>query len=128
VLIRVAFELLQGGRSLRVTPEESQEGVEKDDISVTPLAVPILCGPATIATAILLSTETTTWPHRALLATVIITMYGATFGLLAAASKHSRYLGATTIKVSSRLMGLVLVAVAVEFVIQGLNQSLFKTV
>ena len=85
VLIRVAFELLQGGQRLKVTREEQLEGEQKDDISITPLAVPILT--------------------------------------LQLATRYLHRLGETPIKISSRLMGLILVAVAVQFVVNGVQEA-----
>lgn len=123
VLIRVAFDLLQGGGSMKVTPEERVEGATKDDISITPLAVPILCGPATITAAILVSSQATLWLHVAILVASIGATYAGIFVMLRIVSTHSHRLGDTTTRVSSRLMGLILVAVAVQFVIEGVRAA-----
>jgi multiple antibiotic resistance protein len=123
VLVRVAFELLQGSGSLKVTPEERLEGAQKDDISITPLAVPILCGPATITAAILLSSQAITWFHTAVLVGTIGLTYTAILVLLRLVSAHSHRMGETATKVSSRLMGLILVAVAVQFVLEGIRAA-----
>jgi len=123
VLIRVAFDLLQGGRSLKISKEERIEGEQKDDISITPLGVPILCGPATITTGILVSSEATTWLHTGVLIAVVLVNYGAIFAALRLATDHLHRLGETPIKISSRLMGLILVGVAVQFVVDGLRDS-----
>jgi multiple antibiotic resistance protein len=121
VLVRVAFELLQGGRALKVTAEERAEGTGKDDVSITPLGIPILCGPATITTAILLSSKAATWIERGVLAVVTVVIYVGILGMLVVASKYAGKLGETPVRISSRLMGLILVAIAVEFVLQGLR-------
>jgi multiple antibiotic resistance protein len=123
VLIRVALDLIQGGRTLKVTPEERQEGVDKDDISVTPLGVPILCGPATIATGVLLSSKAQGLMHIAALVGIIVMIYAFMLVILVLAASHADRLGPTPIRVSSRLMGLILVAVAVEFMLEGLSAS-----
>lgn len=123
VLIRVAFELLQGGRSLKVTHEERLEGAEKDDISITPLAVPILCGPATITAAILVASQAETWLHTAVLVAMISVVYATIFVGLRLGAAHLHRLGETPIRISSRLMGLILVAVAVQFVVDGVRAA-----
>lgn len=123
VLIRVAFELLQGGRALKVSREESIEGREKDDISITPLAVPILCGPATITAGILVASEATTWFHTATLVAVIAAVYAGILWVLRLAADHLHRVGETAIKISSRLMGLILVSVAVQFVVDGVRAA-----
>lgn len=123
VLVRVAFELLQGGGSLKVTPEERAEGTLKDDISVSPLAIPILCGPGCITAAILVSSQAATAVHLGLLVATIVLAYAGIFVLLRFVSEHSHRLGDTTITVSSRLMGLILVAVSVQFVLEGVRAA-----
>jgi multiple antibiotic resistance protein len=123
ILIRVAFELIQGSRSLKISPEERREGVEKDDISITPLGIPILCGPATITTAILLSSQAVSWLQTGTLLLIIALIYAGILVLLRLASDHSDMLGETAIRISSRLMGLILVAVAVQFVVDGIRDA-----
>lgn len=123
VLIRVAFELLTGGRALKVTPEERLEGIEKEDISVTPLGIPILCGPATITAAILVAAEATSWLQTGVLVGVIVAIYAGIFLSLRLAVQHLHRLGETPIKIVSRLMGLILVAVAVQFVVDGIRDG-----
>lgn len=125
ILLRVAFGLLQGTSSLKVTPEESAEGRAKDDISVTPLAIPLLCGPGTIAAAILISSQASTWLETSVLVAIIVVIYAGILALLRLASVHSHRLGETTIKVSSRLMGLILASIAVQFVIEGIRAAFF---
>ena len=123
VLVRVAFELLQGGRSLKSTKDERIEGAKKDDISVTPLGIPILCGPATITTGILVSSQATSWLHTGLLVVIIGLIYTSIQVVLRLASEHMHRLGETPIKISSRLMGLILVAVAVQFLVDGVREA-----
>lgn len=124
VLIRVAFDLLQGGRSLKVTAEERVEGAQKDDISITPLGIPILCGPASITTGILVASQASTWLHTIVLVAMIALIYGGIFLVLRVATDQLHRLGETPIKISSRLMGLILVAVAVQFVVDGIRTAL----
>jgi multiple antibiotic resistance protein len=123
VLIRVAFELLQGGRELKVTTEERIEGVVKDDISITPLGVPILCGPATITAGILVASEASSWLHTGVLVAVIVLIYAGIFVALRFASSNLHRIGETPIKISSRMMGLILVAVSVQFVVDGVREA-----
>lgn len=124
VLVRVAFGLLQGGvPAHRVTREEREEGAEKEDISVTPLAIPVLCGPGSITAAILVSGQAATWMDLVVLVALILVAYVAIDRILWFASEHSDRLGETTVKVSSRLMGLILVAISVQFVLEGIRQA-----
>lgn len=119
VILRVGFEMLQGSRALKVTPEEHLEAVEKEDISITPLAIPILCGPGTITTGILLGSQATSWLHRGVLVADALVIYVLTFYLLRLASRYSHLFGDTPLKVVSRLMGLLLLTIAVQFIVDG---------
>lgn len=121
VLIRAAFDLIQGSARFKVTQEERDEGKSKDDISITPLAIPILCGPATITAGILAASQADTWIHTGVLIGAIGLIYGGTFAMLHFAIDHFYRLGQTPIRVTSRLMGLILVAVSVQFVIDGVH-------
>jgi multiple antibiotic resistance protein len=121
VLIRVAFELLQAAPDLKATPAERAEGIQKNDISITPLGIPILCGPATITTGILVASEAVTWPRKLALLLVIALIYYGIFVMLRIVSDHAHRLGETPIRISSRLMGLILMAVAVQFVVDGVR-------
>ena len=123
VLIRVAFDLVHGGGAVKVTPEERAEGTRKEDISVTPLAVPLLCGPATITAAILVSSQAESVVDLGVLLATIALIYFSLYFLLRFASDYSHRVGDTTIKVSSRLMGLMLIAVGVQFVLEGIRTA-----
>lgn len=120
VLLRVAFGMLhEGSRPARITPGERIEGEQKDDISITPLAVPILCGPATITTGVLMSNEATTWLHSGVLVLVITLIYLGTYFMLRFTARYLHLVGEIPMRVVSRLMGLLLAAVAIQFIVDG---------
>lgn len=123
VILRVGFEMLQGSRALKVTPEERLEGMQKEDISITPLAVPILCGPGTITTGILLSSQAGSWVHMGILVVNVGLIYVGTYNLLRFAAAYSDVFGETTLKIITRLMGLLLLAIAVQFVVDGVRAT-----
>lgn len=118
VVLRVALQLI-GGERRRLTPAESEEAIEKEDITVTPLAVPILCGPGTITTGIVLGTQAGGLQDRTVLAVIIASIYATTFAVLYAAAHSSRWLGPLVLKVLGRLMGMLLATVAVQFMLSG---------
>jgi multiple antibiotic resistance protein len=91
-----------------------------DSVAVTPLAVPLLTGPATISTMIIYADKASTWTDQALLIVYGLAGAAATFACLAAATRITRFLGQTGINVLTRLMGLVLAAVGVEIMADGL--------
>jgi multiple antibiotic resistance protein len=121
ILLQIGLDMLQARPSgTKVTPEETQEGVTKADASIIPLGMPMLAGPGAISTVMVLVGEShTTWQHLVVYATIVATSF-ASFLILAGAGRVRRYLGETGIRILSRLMGLLLVALAVQFVANGL--------
>jgi multiple antibiotic resistance protein len=121
VLLRASMEMLKGSRA-KITAEEREEGMNKDDISITPLAVPLLCGPVSIASGVLLSARASTWLHYPVLVGAILVIYLITYGLLRLAVTYSHLFGELTLRIVSRLMGLLLASLAVQFVINGIRE------
>jgi multiple antibiotic resistance protein len=122
ILLQIGLDMLQASRSAtKATPEEEQEGAEKADASIIPLGMPMLAGPGAISTVMVLVGEShTVWQHAVVYGTIILTAY-ASYLVLAGADRVRRYLGETGIRIMTRLMGLLLVALAVQFVANGLT-------
>lgn len=120
LLFLVAVDMLQARRSAtQEVHEERLEGVEKEDIGVAPLGVPMLAGPGAISTVIVLMGASRTWWHVIPVFVAIGFTALASYLLLAAADRVRTYLGETGIRILMRLMGLFLAAIAVQFVING---------
>ena len=121
LLFRIALDMVNAQKSRsRTSPEEEREGIEKEDVAVVPLAIPMLTGPGSMATAMVLSSEA--WGSPARLAVVgasFVSTAVATFFLLRAASALERVLGRTGLNIMSRVMGLVLAAMAVQIAANG---------
>lgn len=106
--------------------ETVREGEDKldagDSIAVVPLTIPLLTGPATISTVVIYAEKTRHWWEHA-----VLVGYGIVIGLavwlaFSAADTISRVLGRTGINVMTRLMGLILAAIAVEVMADGLTK------
>jgi multiple antibiotic resistance protein len=119
-----ALDMVQARRSQqRETPVETAEGIEKDDIGIMPLGVPMLAGPGAISTVMVLalgakSTAATVTVYVSIVLTSLITYF-----VLSGASIVERRLGQTGMRILTRLMGLVLAAIAVQFIIDGIKLS-----
>lgn len=123
--------LISSLQMLNAKPAESRvdtvrEGEDKldagDSIAVVPLTIPLLTGPATISTVVIYAEKTRHWWEHA-----ILVGYGVVIGLavwlaFSAADRISRVLGKTGINVMTRLMGLILAALAVEVMADGLTK------
>ncbi|MBI4549368.1 MAG: NAAT family transporter [Candidatus Omnitrophica bacterium] len=122
VLIKVSMDMLQARRTaIKETPEEEAEGTTKDDIAVTPLACPMLAGPGAITTVILLAQQAVTWLHKAVLLGDIIFISFVTFWVFRAVAGRPRGISAISLRIAARLMGLLLTAIAVQFIINGVS-------
>jgi multiple antibiotic resistance protein len=105
-------------------PADVAEGREKLDagasIAVVPLTIPLLTGPATISTIVIYAERTRHWWELAVLVGYGVVVGVATFAAFSAAGSIARWLGRTGINVMTRLMGLLLAALAVEIMAEGL--------
>jgi multiple antibiotic resistance protein len=119
-----ALDMVQGRRSQqRETPAEKAEGIQKDDIGIIPLGVPMLAGPGAISTVMVLALGSKGPLLTAAVYVSIILTALISFLVLAAASLVERRLGQTGMRILTRLMGLVLCAIAVQFIIDGIKLS-----
>jgi len=121
ILLLVGIDMLQARRTLvKETYEEQMEATGKEDIAVTPLAVPMLAGPGAITAVLLLSSQASSWFERGVLVINILLVTALTFAILSFVALKSRHLSVIALKVMVRLMGLILTAVAVQFIINGI--------
>jgi multiple antibiotic resistance protein len=121
VLSLVAIDMLQARRSgTQEVTEERLEGAEKDEIGVTPLGIPMLAGPGAISTVMVLMGQSPKWWQVIPVFAAIGITALASYFVLAGANRVRRFLGETGIRILMRLMGLVLTAIAVQFVLNGL--------
>ena len=120
IFFLMGMDMLQARlSSIKVQPDEIKTYVH--DISVTPLAIPMICGPGAITNAIVLMEDADGFEYQAtLLATIFIVLL-VTYLILVSASRISDRLGETGNKVMLRLMGLIVMVIAVEFFLSGLR-------
>jgi multiple antibiotic resistance protein len=125
LLFLLAVDMLRAQPSRqRTTPEEQAEGVDKPDISVFPLAIPMLSGPGSFATVMVLMASARSYEERALVLGAIALTGLFTFVILIGATVAERRLGRTGMNVLHRVMGLLLAAIAVQFVVDGARDVL----
>ena len=119
-----ALDMVSARRSQqRESPIEKAEGIEKEDVGIMPLGVPMLAGPGSISTVMVLA-GTPRSPVTAIGVYVAIALTAVlTYVTLAAASRLERRLGQTGMRILTRFMGLVLCAIAVQFIIDGIKMA-----
>lgn len=124
VLLLVALDMLRAQRSpVMETAAETAEASAKDDIAITPLAIPMLAGPAAISTVILLDAQATDWTQRAVLLACVAVVGLASYIILAVGATGAKWLTPMAEKIMTRLMGLLLAALAVQFLFNGLKSE-----
>ena len=122
ILLLVSLDMLRAQRStVQETAAEKAAGTSKDDIAITPLAIPMLAGPAAISTVILLETQATTWMLRAVLLGCLVLIGLASYSILAIGARSAKWLNPIAEKIIARLMGLLLAALAVQFMVNALT-------
>jgi multiple antibiotic resistance protein len=127
LLLMTAVDMLRAQPSrTRSSPEETHESETKEDVAVVPLAMPLLAGPGSIATAMVLAARGPHWTYAIPVVLSIGLTCLITYVLLRAAGRLNRLLGTTGIAVLERIMGLLLAAIAVQFVADGILMFLGK--
>jgi multiple antibiotic resistance protein len=126
VLLLVAMDMLRAQRSrVRATTEETDAGADKADIAITPLAIPMLAGPGAISTAILLYNQAGGWDQRLALCACIAGVAIATYWILRVSVRSTYWLNPIAMNLATRIMGLLLAAVAIQFIINALKDLKF---
>jgi len=125
LLFLLAIDMLRAQRSRqRTSPEEEADGVDRPDISIFPMAIPMLAGPgATSTVMVLVSRAERPWQYVVVFAAIGLTALTA-YGFLRSAVRVERGLGRTGMNVLQRVMGLNLAATAVQFVVEGASDVL----
>jgi len=123
LLLLFGIAQLNGSRA-RVKPEEQNESMEREDVSVFPMGTPLLAGPGAISTVVLYAASSRTPLTMAILVASIAAALGASYVVLKAAHPLYRVLGKTGLNLVTRIMGLILTAVAVQFILNGTKGAL----
>jgi len=102
------------------TPQEEEEAENKNDIGITPIGIPIIAGPGAITSVMLLSSQTSNFAEKILLHFNIIITLLLTYFILLLGKKISKKIGTTGIRIIQRIMGLVLMVISIQFIINGI--------
>lgn len=128
LLFIISIEMLFGIRpGTKSSAKEEEEAIHKEDVVVTPLAVPLLTGPGAITTSIVLFNTAKGVTDQALLFVSIILVYLVSYFILSRSDKAFEILGHTGTMVIVRIMGLLLAAISVQFVISGIGEAIIST-
>ena len=122
LLLIVALDMVRAQRSrVQETHEETKAGTEKTDIAVTPLAIPMLAGPGAISTTILLQNEAKNIPQHIALYCCIVAVSLVSYVILRLSARSARWLNPIIMSIAIRIMGLLLAAVAIQFMLNAIK-------
>jgi multiple antibiotic resistance protein len=123
IILILALSMLHAQQSgVHHSAQEEDAGRAKDNPAIFPLAIPLIAGPGSMATVILYSQHAEGLPGAAMIGAVIVLLCGVLLVALRAADRLSTFLGTTGLNVLTRLMGMLLAAIAVEMMVGGLTE------
>jgi multiple antibiotic resistance protein len=124
ILLLIGLDMLEAKRSAtQETSDDTEEASHKEDAGIVPLGIPMLAGPGAISSVMVLVGQVPTlwsWEMGAILGSIALTSL-ISYGVLAGASRVRKVLGETGIRILVRIMGLLLVALAMQFFVNGLT-------
>ncbi len=125
VLMIIGLDMLQARPSdVKASKEEETEAIDKDSIAITPMAIPMLAGPGSITAVLLFGNRAKeSAAHMITLAGVVISACLVTYLTLRYAAIHSARLSQISLKILTRLMGLFLTVISVQFIMTGLREA-----
>ncbi len=128
IFFMMGWDMLQA-RLVKVKHDENDIKEYVNDISVTPLAIPMICGPGAITNSIVLMEDANSALKKIILFAAILLVHLLTFFILFSSTKIIKLIGETGNKIMMRLMGLIVMVIAVEFFFSGMKpilQGIFK--
>ena len=124
LIARTAFQMLSPQKEHHQTPAEEHEAKEREDVSFVPLAMPLLSGPGSMAVMINLATEVKFWAEWLIFIAAAGAVCIISFFVLAESVWFARFLGVNGMNALSKLMGFLLLALAIQFMLNGASTTL----
>lgn len=121
LLLLMAIGMMYGKRK---EGERADSATDMESIAVVPLSVPLLAGPGSISTVIIYANLSSSWLHKGMIIACVFLASLITWLILRAATRLGSFIGALGLNIASRLMGLLLAAIAVEFFTRGIVRLL----
>jgi multiple antibiotic resistance protein len=126
LLFTTAFRMIMGYHDPDQLDSEKSTYKDRSDIAVFPLAIPLLAGPGTMTAALMFTTEAQTMPEHAAVMAVIVLVELIALASLLGAAKLSEFFGPTGNSIIARVMGILLAAMAVQFIADGISDLFLR--
>ena len=122
ILLLIGLDMVQARRSrTKETPTEVEECATREDVGIVPLGVPMLAGPGAISSAMVLMGQANSWWRIAIVLGAILINSAICYFVLAAADRVGRRMTQTMIQVMTRIMGMLLTAISIQFIVNGVR-------
>jgi multiple antibiotic resistance protein len=123
LITAVGWQMVRGKRE-RMSPENTKDAYHREDISIVPIAIPLLSGPGAITTVLVLISESVTVFMTLQLAIAVIAVMALSYIVLSEADRIVRYIGEAGKEAIEKIMGLIVLVVGVQFLINGIRAVL----
>ena len=125
LLLKISFDMIESKRSrTKTTPKEEKEAEEKNEIAYTPLGIPLIAGPGSIASIMILSSESTNNNSIVSLIVALVLVLLITFLIFKISKNLSKRFGKLGLRILQRIMGLILMVISIEFILKGIKDSI----
>ena len=125
LLFKISLDMIESKRSrTRTTPLEVEEAEEKNEVAYTPLGVPLIAGPGSIASMMILSSESNTSTDKITLFLSLLIVLLITFIIFRLSKILSKYVGRSGLRIIQRVMGLILMVISIEFILKGIEEAI----
>ncbi len=122
IILRAAYAMLNPDVSEKKISDEAQEAAkEKEDISFSPMAMPMLSGPGSIAVVIGLASQAEGFFDLLITSAAIVLVALISYGVLRLAPFSAKYIGPTGMNAITRMMGFIAMAIGVQFILNGIS-------
>ena len=129
IFFGIGMDMLQAKRSRgKATEEEEQEGRVRENVGVTPLGIPMITCPGAITTVMVLMSQAGPPLRVGLVFGAVVLVLAITWGVLAAAPRLVRFFGQTGLNVMTRVMGLLVTVIAVQFIVDGARPIIIEII
>lgn len=122
LILLMAISMLHAKKShVKQTPEEANEAQAMESVAIVPLAMPLLAGPGSISGVIIASHKYPGILHHLAVALIVVILSGIIWGILKLSPFIAKKMSTTGLNIITRIMGLILASIAVEFIVNGLK-------
>tara|TARA_Y100001935_G_scaffold61928_1_gene51896 strand:- start:985 stop:1620 length:636 start_codon:yes stop_codon:yes gene_type:complete len=127
LFMRIGLDMVESKISrTKSTPKEQKEAETKDEIAYSPLGVPLIAGPGAITSVMILSNQVNSINEKILFTLSIVICMILTYIALIMGNTLSKKIGTTGIRIIQRLMGIILMVIAIQFIIEGLTPIVYS--